>query len=267
MQKLRKKAGLQPTDEVTLLYKIDPAGHDLFRIISEHITHIETSTKNPLVHETSASLSGKTTLVREECDLKGAKMTLTLTKGFDDRFKRSGQTVVSAPILTHGQPKCKYVNVVHLGKVATIILENPIDSGNVLAYNQLCEEVQTVFEISASSVKLYHQGEEITTKHVCSISGKTLTTASSMDNKLSTISGSLCPFVDVEYQGKKGTLLLENPVGCRVTHYLNQVLSTLFGSPVDTTKKLKNGNNTWDLKSMTTKQWDSLNGKTVNLVL
>merc|ERR1719211_175083 len=70
IQKLRKKAGLQPSDEVTLYYKLDAAGNDLLRIINEHVTYIENSTKNPLVCETPQSLNGKTKLVREEYDLK-----------------------------------------------------------------------------------------------------------------------------------------------------------------------------------------------------
>ena len=36
IQKLRKKAGLAPTDEVTVHCHVQPAGHDLARVISEH---------------------------------------------------------------------------------------------------------------------------------------------------------------------------------------------------------------------------------------
>ena len=151
--------------------------------------------------------------------------------------------------------------------MATIILENPLDSGNLLAYNQLCEEVRSVFDMSTTSVRLYHQGEEITSKNLCSVIGKTLRTASSMDNQLAANSGSLCPFVNVEYKGKKATRLLENPVGCRATDYLNQVLSTLFGSTAETAQNIKNGSNIMEIKSMTAKQWDSVDGKTVNLVV
>ena len=106
----------------------------------------------------------------------------------------------------------------------------------------------------------------MTPKNLCSVIGKTLMTSSSMDNGLAAIDGSACPFVHVEYQGKNATLLLENPVGYRVTDYLNQVISSLFGSSLNT-PKLKNGNNTWALKNMTAKQWEQLSGKTVNLVM
>ena len=41
IQKLRKKAGLQPQDEVTLYYKVDPDKHDLLRII-ENYTKLDT---------------------------------------------------------------------------------------------------------------------------------------------------------------------------------------------------------------------------------
>ena len=36
IQKLRKKAGLAPTDEVTVHCHVQPAGHDLARVISGH---------------------------------------------------------------------------------------------------------------------------------------------------------------------------------------------------------------------------------------
>ena len=71
IQKLRKKAGLKPQDEVTLYYKVEPTGHDLLRIINEHISYIETSTKNPLVLFTSANCSQKKKLTEEQYELKG----------------------------------------------------------------------------------------------------------------------------------------------------------------------------------------------------
>ena len=43
IQKLRKKAGLAPTDEVTVHCHVQPAGHDLARVISEH-RYIKTGT-------------------------------------------------------------------------------------------------------------------------------------------------------------------------------------------------------------------------------
>ena len=71
IQKLRKKAGLQPQDEVTLYYKVKPTGHDLLRIINEYTTSIESSTKNPIVLETTMNRNDDKKLVEEDYDLKG----------------------------------------------------------------------------------------------------------------------------------------------------------------------------------------------------
>ena len=158
------------------------------------------------------------------------------------------------------------MNVVHQEKVATIILENPYNAGNFLSYNQLCEKVQEVFGVPTSTVKLFESGIEVTPTNLAAAAGSTLTTEPSTDSRFAATNGTLCRFVDVEYQGKTATLLLENPAGCSVTEYINEVLSTLFGSSVVTSKKLKNGTDVVELQRMTPEQWEKLNGKTVKLV-
>ena len=70
IQKLRKKAGLQPQDEVTLYYEVNPREHDLLRVINDHVNYIETSTKNPLVLDTTGNLS-KNKIAEEQHELKG----------------------------------------------------------------------------------------------------------------------------------------------------------------------------------------------------
>ena len=56
VQKLRKKAKLQPSDEVTVQYIIEPSGHDLIRVIKEHQAYIEASTKNAMISQEAAGL-------------------------------------------------------------------------------------------------------------------------------------------------------------------------------------------------------------------
>jgi isoleucyl-tRNA synthetase len=46
VQKLRKKAKLQPKDDVCVQYTLTPSDHDLGRIIKEHQEYIESTTKN-----------------------------------------------------------------------------------------------------------------------------------------------------------------------------------------------------------------------------
>ena len=69
IQKLRKKAGLQPQDEVTLYYRVTPKENDLLRVINDHVHYIETTTKNPLVLETTKS--NQHTITEEQYELKG----------------------------------------------------------------------------------------------------------------------------------------------------------------------------------------------------
>ena len=71
IQKLRKKAGLQPQDEVTLYYKVDPDKHDLLRIIENYTDYIETTTKNPLVFVSCESSTLEEKIAEEQYDLKG----------------------------------------------------------------------------------------------------------------------------------------------------------------------------------------------------
>ena len=71
IQKLRKKAGLQPQDEVTLYFKVDPDKHDLVRIIENYTDYIETTTKNPLVFVPGESSTLEEKIAEEQYDLKG----------------------------------------------------------------------------------------------------------------------------------------------------------------------------------------------------
>lgn len=48
MQKLRKKAGLVPTDQVTVFYGITPAKSELERITDSYLSFIENTIKMPV---------------------------------------------------------------------------------------------------------------------------------------------------------------------------------------------------------------------------
>ena len=77
IQKLRKKAGLKPQDEVTLYYKVSPTKDDLLRVINEYVEYIETSTKNPVVLETEKSNLGNK-IIEESYVLKGKLILSTI---------------------------------------------------------------------------------------------------------------------------------------------------------------------------------------------
>merc|ERR1712018_615543 len=96
VQKLRKSAGLKVADKVTMLYTVTPEDHSLNRIISEHLEYIQTSSKTPLRPLPSPAPSSS--LAREEYELKGAKLTLTVSRGFPaDYSDGSSESLPSVP--------------------------------------------------------------------------------------------------------------------------------------------------------------------------
>lgn len=48
MQKLRKKAGLVPTDQVTVYFGVTPQSSDLYRVTAASLTFIESAIKMPV---------------------------------------------------------------------------------------------------------------------------------------------------------------------------------------------------------------------------
>ena len=136
----------------------------------------------------------------------------------------------------------------------------------MLNLNQLCEEVKDVLGISSGNFNLFQNGTEVTQGSLNSVVGKTLTTEQG-SNDFSAANGAICPFFDVTYNKKSATLLLQNPVGCNITEYVNNVLSTMFGLSLSTKKKLKCGAATMDLSNMKTEQWKTLYGKSGDLLL
>ena len=200
MQKLRKKAGLSPNDKVTMFYDISPSNHDLLRVVKAHQDYIESTTKNPIRPNQGKRAADET------YELKGAKLSLAIERGFPGV----------------GDPKAKFVNIVHGDKMATLLLENPVGSGS-LSLTQLTEETRGLFGCNTKLFMDSEKSQEI--KDVSMLSGKTVYTSLQPSAKGS----SSCPFVNVEYNGQTATLLLENPLGNNITEHSENVLKVLFG--------------------------------------
>ena len=128
VQKLRKKAKLQPSDKVTVQYKLEPPNHDLNRIINVHKEYIETTTKNPMTTE----LQKGEMLIEEQYELKGAKMTLKITIGQGPSLQPT-----TFEMTDFGKPNVPYVNVVCEGKCGVLLLENPIGSNKLTNLTQV----------------------------------------------------------------------------------------------------------------------------------
>jgi len=159
----------------------------------------------------------------------------------------------------------KYLNIVHQNHVGTVLLENPRGVGN-LPYKELMEEVNSLFGIHSSSFKLYQQCVEVNQDNLHTMVGKTLTT-DPLNKKIPVVNGSACPFVNVTYQKKEATLLLENPIGSNVKECTNELLSSLFGLPLQSPKQLKSDSSALEVHPMTTKPFTALYGKSTTLLL
>jgi isoleucyl-tRNA synthetase len=213
VQKLRKKANLMPSDDVTVYFELSPPKHDLARIISEFRETIEVTTKSP-IRDASQKANGMAQIAQDSYDLKGAKLKLTIVKGFCANFSRSpGEGSSTGNLKAFGKPNCAFVNVVDGNRAGVVLLENPVGE-NVLTPPQLKDEIKSLFYVSGD-IKL--------SQDVSSLNGKTITVSGSPTSDLA---GSSCPFVNVEMSNKKrACLLLENPSGTSCVQELKQVLA------------------------------------------
>uniref|UniRef100_A0A8C6U035 Isoleucine--tRNA ligase, cytoplasmic n=1 Tax=Neogobius melanostomus TaxID=47308 RepID=A0A8C6U035_9GOBI len=204
IQKLRKKAHLVPSDEITA-----------------HNDFILATTKAPLLPFPVPKLA-----------LKGSDLEFTIVKGS------------STPKISLNGPACAYVNIKvkvnNKDQEGVVLLENP-KGDNRLDLDKLKRVCGSIFGTN-SNIRLFNGGSELTSKtDLQSLSGKTLV-ATSASSCPGSVSGDslLCPYVNLmlcnaqpsECQtGEVGTLLLLNPVGKNGLDYshLHYEVAKVFG--------------------------------------
>jgi len=211
VQKLRKSAGLKVSDKVTMFYTVSPAEHSLNRIINEHLDYIQTSSKTPLRPLPSPAPSSS--LSREEYELKGAKLTLNVSRGFPtDYSDGSSESLPSLPwcnLLLCGslQPAA------HCGTGKEGVLLNPPTT-----LPALDAFVQQVFGLYGVKLDLYlNKSRKQKVENGASLDGKTVYVWR-LGDSCSTQPGESssecsCKFVNVMVGGEANCLLLENPIG------------------------------------------------------
>ena len=211
VQKLRKSAGLKVADKVTMLYTVAPEDHSLNRIIKEHLDYIQTSSKTPLRPLPSPAPSSS--LSREEYELKGAKLTLTVTRGFpSDYSDGSSECAPSLPwcnLLLCGslQP------APHCGTGRAGALLNPPTSLPILLAN-----VEQVFGLYGTKLELYvDPARKKKVESGSKLDGQTIYVWRQGDSSSTKPSGGSsecsCKFVNVMVGSDTTSLLLENPIG------------------------------------------------------
>ncbi|XP_065669203.1 isoleucine--tRNA ligase, cytoplasmic isoform X2 [Hydra vulgaris] len=173
MQKLRKKAGLVPTEEITVVFEIiadkDVSAFEKLSLVAKsHLNYMVDSIKQPVFLAPGPSLLEE--IINEVVDCKGAKLKLKILRG---RQKDN---------LNRIEPYCRFINIelVHsCGETAnsnhgTLLLENPF--GNCfLTKVEMLKQINNIFGINGSyvvspSADLKQDIEEPLTKY----HGKTL---------------------------------------------------------------------------------------------
>ncbi|ROT76837.1 hypothetical protein C7M84_004558 [Penaeus vannamei] len=161
MQKLRKKANLVPTDEVTVWYEVKDG--DLARIITSFTEYIETATKTPC--KPLSEKNSTDVIIEEVADVKKTDLKLVITRGFCAGWAMTASTVESEVPAAQGGLTCPWI------------------------------------DLEKTSVK--------------NLVGKTIVVTSA-PNKVPVGTSAVKPysrFVNVEGNGKKASVLLENPCG------------------------------------------------------
>ncbi|XP_046853960.1 isoleucine--tRNA ligase, cytoplasmic-like [Xenia sp. Carnegie-2017] len=177
IQRLRKKANLQPTDDITLTYEITSIGDKekamyLKSVINNYMAYITDAIKQPIV--ASDSNVQLPFITEEKVELKGSQLTLWIYRGHSS-------SVGSGPT-----PFCNFVNIKLAydvkpgagvtGSMGTILLENP--KGEFpLTYEELFKQVRNVFGLYGKKIRLSLDAEgksEMTSFEPCVKSGSTV---------------------------------------------------------------------------------------------
>jgi len=218
IQKLRKSSGLKVSDKVTMFFTISPANHNLSKIVSEYLDYIQSSSKTPLRPLPSSPPSSY--LNKEEYELKGAKLTLTVSKGFPADYSGGvngsldGDMVPAVPWCNVHLLNCQPASYISSSQGGILLPQD-------LNLSSLISLVQQLFGVYGLKLELYLDPSRKTKlDSVSNLDGKTIYVFRSTDavkvEGVQDTEGFNCKFVNVMVGGVANSLLLENPVGYEV---------------------------------------------------
>lgn len=229
VQKLRKKAGLVPSDDITVFYQ---ATGNLKNIITTFLDYIKTALKQPLSPYPVVSSMEK--IIDESQKVKTDMLDLTIVKGHEgnDSGLVSGletPRLEPAPVKNGVKPACSYINVELIGcgpqegvsgNQGTILLENP-KGCMISSVEQLKEQMKLLFGLRGRRVDIFTDNsltkELSDTTKVSSLNGQTIylvpyTGAVTGLCAPPSVSSPYCHFANVNDK-QMGCVLLENPRG------------------------------------------------------
>ncbi|KAK0064167.1 isoleucine--tRNA ligase cytoplasmic [Biomphalaria pfeifferi] len=241
VQKLRKLGKLVPTDNIEVYYK---ATLKLTEIIQDFSDFINSTVKQPL--KPYPVPSGTDVIITQNSPIKNDDLEITLTwaegskpLSRDVETKSSSsvssscsktQSLLPAPEPKGVSPHSQYLNLSlwnlksgqgRCGDTGTILLNNPTAS-NGLTFTSLLANIQSVFGLRGAKIRLFLDSslkQELTNEvEIKSLSKKIIYVVPQSESefppaKAVYVDWPVCHFANVEGQGQKGTLLLENPRG------------------------------------------------------
>lgn len=247
IQKLRKKAKLVPTDDVTVYYDVSTSP-SLQKIATSHSDFIQSLIRSPLLPYPISPFAD--VIIEDTTKMKQDILGLTLVRGHSD-----GNEV------KEGAPFCRYTNVeiVMSGNSTcnlSVLLENPRNNPVVTNYRQFSSVISKAFfdgcpmtmvndvNINFDAVNGSHIIAEVTKKKTVSsvegiFSDSCRAFASlTFDEENVSLDTPISPFVNIVYITNSsrgppalGTVLLENPPMCNKLDVsrLRKECSKLFG--------------------------------------
>jgi isoleucyl-tRNA synthetase len=229
IQKLKKKAHLVPTDKVIIYLQADKS---LDKITVDFADYIENAVRSS-VKFLKDSPKGSQFLIQEDFLVKDSKLVVAIFK--EETADEIAQRLSSTPF-------CQYVNLVvnetlksrASGFKGTILLENPVGKRKI-KLAELKDNAQSLFGLFNSSFRLCNEsGKNVTEADCLNLHGKTVYVCKTEDLSPKCVEVNGSPFVrfkNVEQNGSKVTLLLENPLGEQVfngeqdaSKFANQIL-------------------------------------------
>uniref|UniRef100_A0A0B7BCJ2 Isoleucine--tRNA ligase, cytoplasmic n=1 Tax=Arion vulgaris TaxID=1028688 RepID=A0A0B7BCJ2_9EUPU len=297
VQKLRKKAKLVPTDNIEVYYKADAK---LAKIIVDFNDFITSTVKQPLKAYPVPKQAD--VVIMEQLPIKSDALELTLTWAEGAKPKQvataasrtasqpssvsgAGDTILTsvapAPEVQGTKPYSKFVNLTlcglkagqgRSGVTATLFLDNPVGK-NGLGFEDLIHNIQSVFGLRGVNIRVFQDAdlklELVTDTNIDSLSNKTIFVTPQILNgavpcSTITVNRPVCHYVNIEGNGQKGTLLLENPRGefLSFTEVLVQA-STVLNIQVKNLHLGQKKDNSGPVTSKDSKDLTKLHGKTV----
>uniref|UniRef100_H2Z862 isoleucine--tRNA ligase n=1 Tax=Ciona savignyi TaxID=51511 RepID=H2Z862_CIOSA len=153
IQKLRKKAKLVPTDDVTVFYNAMGSDKYLCNVIMAHGEYISNNIKSPLKPYPVPVCD---IIIKESTQLKGSELEITLVKGHEH--------VTNGPLcrFLNIQLRSNGANITGCGeKTGVVLLENPVQS-NHITLEQLHEQAKVLFGQRGRTLKIY-TNQDLTT--------------------------------------------------------------------------------------------------------